>query len=78
MTTRELSSIAAARELLSSGRARQLRQASHLSLRDVAQALDTSPATVLRWESGEQRPRAESALLYARLLRAVQAEVTRA
>lgn len=64
-----LVAIAKAREFLASGRARQERERWHLSQSEVARALGVEVSSVSRWESGEQHPRAEHALVYAEVLR---------
>jgi len=72
MRVRELESIAYARRLVASGAARSIREDAQLSLSDVAAALGVDPATVLHWERGTRRPRAENALVYTRLLKRLQ------
>jgi DNA-binding transcriptional regulator YiaG len=68
MRIRELEAIAHARRLIASGAAKAIREDAQLSLRDVASALRVEAAPVLHWARGPTRPRAENALVYARLL----------
>ena len=49
------------------GATRKSRQAAGLSLAEVAVAVGVSPATILRWETGQRTPRGAAALRYARL-----------
>ena len=64
----DLATVAHARALSSSGAARSIRIAAGLSLREVGDALDVSPSTILRWERGERTPRAAGAERYGLLL----------
>jgi DNA-binding transcriptional regulator YiaG len=58
----------AVRELTISGRAREIREAAHLSLSDIGRSIGTHYSTVARWEYGQRLPRGEAALRYAALL----------
>jgi DNA-binding transcriptional regulator YiaG len=60
--------LADVRELAESGEARRLRLRAGLSLGEVARELRVAVPTVLRWETGERRPRGRAALRYAQLL----------
>jgi transcriptional regulator with XRE-family HTH domain len=64
-------SLAAIRELASSGRARERRQQAGLSLYDVAAAIGVAAPTVHRWERGHRRPHGQAALRYAALMDAL-------
>jgi DNA-binding transcriptional regulator YiaG len=59
--------VAYARELVRSGRAREIRLAADLSLADVAEHLETTAPSVFRWENGARVPR-RLAVAYAELL----------
>lgn len=56
------------RDLAKSGEARRLRISAGLSLGEVARELRVAVPTVLRWETGERKPRGKAALRYAQLL----------
>lgn len=58
------------REMCRSGKARELRVAAGLSLAEMGEEY-AGPATVYRWETGQQMPRGEQARRYARVLREV-------
>jgi len=60
--------LADVRELAESGEARRLRLRAGLSLGEVARELRVAVPTILRWETGERRPRGKAALWYAQLL----------
>lgn len=60
--------LALVRDLAKSGRAREIRHAAHLSLSEVATAMEVSPSEVSRWERGLNSPRGELALRYGSLL----------
>jgi len=64
-----------AREAARSGRGAQLRRAAGLSQGEMAKALGLSGAAISRWEAGERRPAGDAAVAYARLLRAIAAEL---
>lgn len=59
------------RSLARSGRAKQIRVASELSLADLARASGTTPATISRWENGARKPYGDAALRYGALLQAL-------
>ena len=59
------------RAIARSGRAREIRLVSALSLADVARAVGTSAPTIYRWENGHRRPCGEQALRYGALLDAL-------
>lgn len=59
---------AAALEFISSGEARQTREALNLSLVDVASRIPADPSAIGRWERGERTPRGPAAIKYAELL----------
>ncbi|MDQ3640970.1 MAG: helix-turn-helix domain-containing protein [Actinomycetota bacterium] len=65
----EATKLSRARSLASSGAARTIRLANHLSLAEMARAAGIgSPVTVMRWERGERSPRGEAAIRYCELL----------
>jgi transcriptional regulator with XRE-family HTH domain len=61
-----------ARALARSGRARELRLAADLSLREVGAAVGVSAVSVLRWERGERRPHGAPGARYGQLLAALE------
>lgn len=62
-----------ARALGPTGEGRRCREAARLSLRDLADALAVSHATLARWESGDARPRPAAALRWADALESLTA-----
>lgn len=68
----DLREIAWVRQMCTSGAARQLRASHGLSLREIATPTRVSPQTVLRWETGLNRPTGARALAYARVLRRME------
>lgn len=56
------------RELVTSGKARQIRIEARLSIAEVAASLGVTPAAVSRWESRHRSPRGVAALRYLDLL----------
>lgn len=67
--------ISRARWMLASGEGKRIRKEGGLSLSDVARALQTGIATVMRWEDGERSPRAALALRYLEFVEALQEEM---
>jgi transcriptional regulator with XRE-family HTH domain len=63
--------LARTRALIESGAARRIRVGAKLSLREVADAVGATPATVYRWERRGMVPRGDRAIRYGRLLRAL-------
>ncbi len=47
---------------------RRIRQSAGATLRDIAEALQVTPMTVLRWERDDARPNHVNARAYRRLL----------
>jgi DNA-binding transcriptional regulator YiaG len=66
--TSEAEKLQALRTRTTSGEARKIREAAHLSLSDIARSVGAHYSTVSRWESGGRLPRGEAALRYAALL----------
>lgn len=62
MSLQNLNRISRARSLSLSGRGRAIREAAHVSLRELAGELAVHPSTVARWEAGACRPRWAEAL----------------
>ena len=56
------------RARLAGSRGRVIREASGLSLRDMAAEIGVNPATLARWERGKFLPRRSAAIRWARLL----------
>ncbi len=72
-TTIDLELVAWVRRIARDGGARRLREATGISVSEVARQIDASPAAVSRWERGERIPRGEHADRWARLLRKLSA-----
>jgi DNA-binding transcriptional regulator YiaG len=72
MTSIDLTAVAEARRLASTGEAKRVRQAARLKLTEVAASLDKAPATLSRWENGVRVPNAEDAVRWLKLLTALQ------
>jgi transcriptional regulator with XRE-family HTH domain len=53
-----------ARKASTDGSGRTLREAQHLTLREVAEALQTSAASLSRWETGRNSPKGWRAVMY--------------
>ncbi|MFJ4692817.1 helix-turn-helix domain-containing protein [Streptomyces sp. NPDC088766] len=68
MTPEELRTVGELRCLAASGRARALREAQRIGLRELARTIGTSPSTVSRWETGATQPRSALALKWAQVL----------
>lgn len=68
MTPEQLRIVGELRNLAATGEARAMRQARRIGLRELALALDASPSTLSRWETGRTTPRAEIALRWADFL----------
>lgn len=66
------------RAWLRSGKAREIRVAAGLSLREVSDAVGIAVATLHRWESLERRPTGAAAVRYADLLQELQEARTEA
>jgi len=56
------------RALTESGAARTIRIAARLSLPEVADAIDSHPTTIWRWEGGERKPHGDVGVRYADFL----------
>jgi transcriptional regulator with XRE-family HTH domain len=59
------------REVCANGLARTIREASDISLRELAAYIEVSPATLSGWETGQQKPTGDRALCYLRVLLAL-------
>lgn len=64
----ELEPLTRVRRLASTGAARAIRIGAGATIREVAQVVGVSPATVHRWETGNRVPRGEKGLAYGRAL----------
>ncbi|HYN64055.1 MAG TPA: helix-turn-helix transcriptional regulator [Candidatus Limnocylindrales bacterium] len=60
--------LALVRRMARTGAARAMREEAAISLREMAEAVGTSRASLSRWERFEAVPRAEAALRWARVL----------
>lgn len=70
--SKELLALSLARRLSASGQALVIRQGAGLSLKDVADAVGSTPSGVWRWERGERAPRGLPGVAYGNLLRELQ------
>ncbi len=68
MDEKLLGLIAEAHLFIRSGRARELRESTDLTLNDMAAAVGVTGATISRWECGERTPKGERAARYAKAL----------
>jgi transcriptional regulator with XRE-family HTH domain len=68
MTPDQLRVVGELRCLAVEGKARTLRKARRIGLRELARALNAHPSTVSRWETGQTAPRPEAALKWADFL----------
>jgi predicted transcriptional regulator len=57
------------RRLATSGGARLIREAAHVSASEIARELGVAPSTVCRWERGERLPRGQVGERWAAILR---------
>ena len=73
MDSEQLVALARVRDMCRSGVARAIREAHHLTIREIAEAAHDNPSTIYRYETNARQPRGEAALRYeavlARLLR---------
>ncbi|MBM7091030.1 helix-turn-helix transcriptional regulator [Streptomyces sp. S12] len=65
MSPEDLRRISAVRALVATGKAREQRESRRLTLREIAQAIGSSPSTIYRWEQGTSQPRGPHALRWA-------------
>jgi transcriptional regulator with XRE-family HTH domain len=68
MNAKQLLRLTEARRLAASGDGKAIREASGLSLHEVAAAIPLSVSGLFRWENGERVPRGERAVAWAELL----------
>ncbi len=61
--------IARIRELVRTGRAREIREGAHVSRAEVAADLGVHETTIQKWEAGLREPSGRLALRFGRLLR---------
>ncbi len=73
LTDDELLSISAARRLIASGEARELRLAAGLTQAEVAATAGVAHTSVCLWENGRFRPNRENAAKYGRVLLLLEA-----
>lgn len=60
------------RRLLASGQAREIRRVHGLSLEEAGAAVQTSAATIFRWEESQRTAHGAVAVRYAHFLEALQ------
>ncbi|MBM0238433.1 helix-turn-helix transcriptional regulator [Micromonospora sp. ATA32] len=65
MTPEQVRRARAMRRLAAQGKARELRRAHDLSLRELAVIIGTTASTLSRWETGLAKPRVTSAVRWA-------------
>ncbi|WP_405580728.1 helix-turn-helix domain-containing protein [Streptomyces sp. NBC_01092] len=68
MDIEALKRVSEVRRMLASGQARERRLSLRMSLREVSTALEMTPGSLSRWESGQVQPRAGAALKLADIL----------
>jgi transcriptional regulator with XRE-family HTH domain len=68
VTPDELRRISEVRALVANGEARAKRLERRLTLREIADAVGSSPSTIHRWEQGTSAPRSAHALRWAKAL----------
>ncbi|MEU3546273.1 helix-turn-helix domain-containing protein [Streptomyces longwoodensis] len=68
MDIETLRRVSEVRRMLATGQARERRKSLHLSLREVAAALQMAPGSLSGWETGKYAPRAQAALKLADVL----------
>lgn len=68
-SSNSVSDLVTLRGLITSGRARAIREDAGLSATALALDLEVNPSQVIRWERGERYPRGANARRYARMLR---------
>jgi transcriptional regulator with XRE-family HTH domain len=68
MDIEALQRVSEVRRMLATGQARERRKSLHMSLREVATAIQTAPGSLSRWETGTVQPRAQAALRLAEIL----------
>ncbi|MEU1219184.1 helix-turn-helix domain-containing protein [Streptomyces microflavus] len=71
----QLLQLARVRAAVNSGEARRLREASDLSIGEVARACGVDQSTVWRWERGARKPRGGGALAYGELIDSLRNEL---
>lgn len=71
LTEYQLRKVSRVRRDAATGRARAIREAAGISLREAAKAVRTTPASISRWETGKHSPGPEAALRYGALLDAL-------
>ncbi len=69
--------IAKARQMLTSGVARDIRIRAGLSLAEVGQAVGIHPTTLFYWENGTHRAGGDRAVLLMRFLNRLERELAR-
>lgn len=66
--TAHLLRLSQVRAAVTSGEAKRLREAAHLSIGEVARACGVDQSTIWRYEQGTRKPRGRQALAYAELI----------
>ena len=76
MQTEDMMLLSRTRDMVASGKARELRLAAGLSLGDVAQTAGLSTSAVWRFENGQRVPRGAGAIRYGRVLAVLDREAS--
>jgi transcriptional regulator with XRE-family HTH domain len=72
LTERDVLALASVRRKAADGRARAIRLAADITLREIGQRCGTSTDAVSGWQLGKRVPRGRPAVNYAYLLRALE------
>jgi transcriptional regulator with XRE-family HTH domain len=67
----EFSERSRARQLIATGKARELRVAAGISQAEIASRCGVLPSAVSRWENGSRRPRGKAAAVYSAIVLAL-------
>lgn len=78
MDIRRAERLATVKAMAADGRAKAVRRAARLSLRDVGMAVGVDTSTVGKWERGQRVPTGDAAWRYADLITRLQRSQTRA
>lgn len=71
----DIADLASARFLTTSGEGRRIRMAARVTVRELAEHVGVTKATIRRWESGEMVPRGQHAVAYLAALRRIGARL---
>jgi DNA-binding transcriptional regulator YiaG len=74
-TSNRSARLAAIRRKCSTGEAKQVRVAANVSISEIAADIGVTPNAVWAWENCRRSPQGDAALLYARALSRLEAQV---